>query len=182
MTREFLADFLQLGIISPDMLFFFNSLHAGASVNHIHFQSVARTQMLPLERAIAASECICYGPASLLKDYPARTAIFPRDIGIEELFPYIDRLQRSEPPTPFNLLSLGDWVGVLPRNLDNEILAEMSGGAMSAMEMAGKFITSNSANYDFLVGADLKTLAALYAQASLPQPQLEAWLDLSASL
>ena len=181
LTREFLADFLHLGTVSSNMLFFFNSLHAGASVNHIHFQSVAYTQTFPLERAIATSKRIHYSPASLLKDYPARALIFPGDIGIDDIFPYIDRLQRSEPPIPFNLLLLGDWVGIFPRNLDNEILPEMAGGAISAMEMAGKFITSNLATYNFLANADLKTLAALYAQACLPQSQLEAWLGLSAS-
>jgi len=176
LTREFLADFLQLGVIGSNMLFFFNSLHAGASVNHIHFQSVAYTQTLPLERAIATSERVRYGPASLLKDYPAVALVFPSDIGIDELFPYIYRLQRSEPPIPFNLLLIGDWVGIFPRNLDHEILPEMAGGAISAMEMAGKFITSNPANYDFLIGASLQAIAALYARASLPQPQLEDWL------
>lgn len=180
LTCEFLADFLHLGSIGSQMLYFFNSLHAGASVNHIHLQSIAYTDVLPLERAIASAKLVWRGCVALLRDYFVNALIFRRDVGITYIFPYIDRLQRRDDPVPFNLLLLQDWVCLVPRNIDNEVISELPRGALGSLEMAGKFIAADPDTYNF-ADADPSILDEVYQKVSLSWPELEALFDLPAS-
>jgi len=55
LTSEFLEDILALFRNSRRAIIFFNSLHAGASVNHIHWQGVYHKQELAIERAAVVS-------------------------------------------------------------------------------------------------------------------------------
>lgn len=176
LTREFLADLLSIRAMGAPLLFFFNSLHGGASVNHIHAQSVAYRQPLALERAIAASELVWHGDVGLLEGYPARVLVFDGNITVDRLFPYIDRLQTHDEPIPFNLLLLKDWIGIAPRNIDNEVLSELPGEILGAMGIAGKLIATHPETYIFF-DAGLDVLNAICENVCLPRWQVAELLS-----
>ncbi len=177
LTHSFLEDALALAKMSANTLFFYNSLHAGASVNHIHLQSLAISQKLALERAIARGGLTWYGSAGIPDSYPATALVFRQDAGVDDIFPFVDRLQARTEPIPFNLACLPEGVCLLPRNIESEVLVELPGDVFGAMEMLGMPVVSSRANYDFFDAAP-QVLTALYERASLPRSQLLALLEL----
>src|SRR5579884_727951 len=99
-SREMLEDTLSLFRSSESMLFFFNSLHAGATVNHIHLQSVFHGARLAIEDAptFPSKKSGC----CLLRHDGAEGLVFERDENAGILFSALDRLQSDR--LPFNLI------------------------------------------------------------------------------
>ena len=154
LSLEFLTDALHLYRQLDSTLLFFNSLHAGASVNHIHFQSIRYKQPLPVEHWPLTEENKDY---ALLKDYPARVMVFSQALLPHVLFPrvlfgWIDRFQQRK--IPFNLMLVGDRAILIPRDIEHEIVAEFPGNGIAALGMCGKIITVNRDAY--LSASDLK--------------------------
>jgi len=142
LTREFLEDILILIRNSENLIILFNSLHAGATQNHIHFQAVFHKNELAIEKAQIA-EC---GELKALRDYPACGLVFNQDVEPSKLFEYIEKLQGED--IPFNLFSIGMRIYLIPRNIDQEAVEELPRGTIGSMEMAGKIITMDKSVYD----------------------------------
>ena len=90
LTPELIEDAVELFRQFSDTVFFFNALHAGASVNHINFQSVSRSQALPIE----ATSTVDYKGYALTSDYSADAAVFSVDHSPAMLINYIVQLQQ----------------------------------------------------------------------------------------
>src|SRR3989344_77050 len=74
LSRAFLEDALALFENSDRLMIFFNSLHAGASVNHIHLQAIFHKKALSIESA----PIIKQERFAVLVNYPAHGITFNR--------------------------------------------------------------------------------------------------------
>lgn len=135
LTPALIEDALQLFSRLSHSVFFFNALHAGASVNHIHFQSVSHRQPLPVE----LSRTVKYKGYDLLDNYPVQAAVFSPQQPSDRLAAYITYLQRSD--IPFNWVMLSDLILVVARDGDNAIVSEFPGDGLAALGMCGAIAT-----------------------------------------
>ncbi|MEM6452628.1 MAG: hypothetical protein AAF703_20220 [Cyanobacteria bacterium P01_D01_bin.105] len=142
LSLAFLEDAMSLFKQLEGTLLFFNSLHSGASVNHIHFQAIARSTPLPAETWPLTTTDKGY---ALLKGYPARVITFDIETAPAKLFSHIDRLQQQE--IPFNLMLAGSRIFLIPRNIDHEIVSEFAGNGIAALGMCGKIVTVDYQSY-----------------------------------
>jgi len=166
-TREILEDALELFQNFSETTLFFNSLHAGASVNHLHFQAVYHKDTLPIEIA----NTIHFNGYDLLNDYPAQGIVFKTDDDAELIFNSINELYKSD--IPFNLIMLEERIVVIPRNIDHEIVAEFPGGMLASMEMSGKLITVDALAYEQI---NARRIYQALSKATLaPQPIIKSW-------
>ena len=153
-----LEDFLAIARASEGMTTFFNSLHGGASANHLHFQSVACERPLAVE--IAARRA--HGRYTLLANYPAGGVVFPLDAAAETLWAPLERIQAAG--YPFNLIALPAGIFLFVRSPEQEILAEFPGRAFGAINFAGVFITSDAAER---ARVNEETIAAAYSRMTV---------------
>ncbi len=166
-TREILEDAITLFRSLSETILFFNSLHGGASVNHIHFQAVYHKDTLPIEFA----QTIHFNGYDLLSDYPAQGVIFKINDDAVFIYKIINELQNCD--IPFNLIMLGKRIVVIPRNIEHEIVEEFPGGMLAAMEMSGKLITVDAIAYEQI---DAKRIYQALSKATLaPQPIINSW-------
>jgi hypothetical protein len=142
LTRDFVEDLVELSRYSTGTIVFFNSLHAGASVNHIHAQAVVHERRLAIEDA----RTIDYKGFCILDHYPAQAICFQRDSDVSTIASCVERLQVDA--IPYNLILLGERIFLVPRNSDQEIVSEFPGGVLATMEIAGKIITANRDAYE----------------------------------
>lgn len=140
-----LEDILILFRRSRSMLLFFNALHGGASVNHIHVQGLFHRERLAIEAAETLPSSGS-SPCRLLHNYPARGLVFDRDVTADLLFPALDQLQRKE--IAFNLILIGERICLIPRNPDHEVVPEFPGGGIASMELSGKLITVDKKTFE----------------------------------
>lgn len=144
LSLEFLEDMVDLFQKLDQTILFFNSLHAGASVNHLHFQSVYHQHILPLEIAPTISKLSC----ELLDFYPLSGLIFSQNKEVTPLWQLIYYLQEKN--IPFNLIFLGKRIILVPRNPDHEIVSEFPGDSIAALGVCGKLVTVDQATYTHL--------------------------------
>jgi hypothetical protein len=163
LTEPLLEDFLMLAAVSSNCMTYFNSLYAGASVNHIHFQSVQRESEMPIEQASIVET----GGRCFLEDYPASGLMYPNGTEARKIWRDIDRLQGLN--IPFNLIQSGGRTYLAPRNIEHEMVAEFPGAILAAMEIAGKAITTEEAYYR---KADWQTLQAALRKSTLRNEEL----------
>ena len=149
LSRESIEDLVLLFRQTTDTIIFFNSLHAGASVNHLHAQSVVRKHRLAIEDARLAE----YKGFTILDGFPAQAICFGRDADPGGIATSVGRLQRRN--VPFNLILLGERILLVPRAVEHEIVAEFPGGVLATMEIAGKIITVDRAVYEGTGPADI---------------------------
>ncbi len=134
---EDVEDFLEIAKACQGWITFFNSLHAGASANHLHFQSVYLDHKLAVESA----PTVKMGEYNFLKDYPASGLVFPKNVSAEELWQAIKKIQNSS--YPFNLIALASKIYLFVRNIQNEALPEFPGRVFSGINLAGLFISTD---------------------------------------
>lgn len=136
LTKNFLEDFLFIAKETQGMVTFFNSDHAGASANHLHFQSVYSDHAMAVEYA----KTFVVSKYKMLEGYPASGLVFSKDVSVEELWEVIEKVQIKG--YPFNLIVLESGIFLFVRNIENEIIEEFPGRAFGAINFAGLFITS----------------------------------------
>jgi hypothetical protein len=149
LSRESVEDLVDFFRQSPGTIVFFNSLHAGASVNHLHAQAVFHKHRLPIEEARTAE----YKGFKVLEGYPAQAICFGRNSDLDPIVAAVDRVQRLG--IPFNLILLGECILLVPRAAEHEIVAEFPGGVLATMEIAGKIITVDRQVYENIQPADV---------------------------
>ncbi len=163
LSLAFLEDALILFKQFRHTLLFFNSLHSGASVNHIHFQAIRYQQPLPVESWPLTEQA---GYATLT-GYPARVMVFAIDTSAHKVFEWIDRLQQRG--IPFNLMLVGSRIVLIPRNIEHEIVSEFPGNGIAALGMCGKIITVDRSAY---LEASKATIESAFAKMSLILPSI----------
>lgn len=151
LTPPLIEDAVQLFGQLSDTILFFNALHAGASVNHIHFQAVYHRQLLPIEGAPTSD----YQGYRLLDDYPAQAVVFDM-AQTAQLTDYIEKLQQLD--IPFNLAMLSDRMIVIARDGDQAIVPEFPGDGLAALGMCGVIATVNRHAFETVDAAMIETV------------------------
>lgn len=141
LSRAFLEDALVLFRRSERLIVFFNSLHAGASVNHIHIQAIFHKKALSIENAPVIKK----DGLAILDGYPANGIVFDRDAKSGEIWPIVDSLQKNN--IPFNLIFIGKRIYLIPRSSSCEVTAELP-IIIASVELAGKIVTVDKNIYD----------------------------------
>lgn len=144
-------------------LLFFNSLHSGASVNHIHFQAIAYKQPLLVEKWPLKKQTKKQN-YSVLDGYLAPLMVFEQPAGASEVFTWIHQFQQRQ--IPFNLMLIEQRVILIPRNIEHEIVSEFPGSGIAALGICGRIITVDrnaylSANKHSLESAFQKMILSL---------------------
>jgi hypothetical protein len=158
-----LEDFLAIARASSGIATFFNSLHGGASANHLHFQAVYCERRLAVESAHQES----IDGWELLENYPAAGLAFALDSPSARVWEAIAKVQAAG--YPFNLIALSTGVFLFVREPRNEILDEFPGRAFGAINFAGLFITSDPEERKHV---NDQTIAAAYAKLTLDRTTL----------
>ena len=135
LTPALIEDAVALFNRLSDTLLFFNALHAGASVNHIHFQAIRCQQALPIE----AAPVMPYKGYSLIDRYPAQAAVFDLPQQTAELTNFVEKLQQLD--IPFNLAMLRSRAFVIARDGDQAVVPEFPGDGLAALGMCGAIAT-----------------------------------------
>ncbi|MGD1897369.1 MAG: hypothetical protein ACFB16_10520 [Phormidesmis sp.] len=125
----------------------FNALQAGASVNHIHFQSIYSHQPLP----IAIARTTEYNGYQLSANYPAQSAIFSPTQPLDTLLLYIEKLQKAY--IPFNLAMLSEKIFVTARTKNNISLPNFSGEGYATLEICGAILVTDRAAFEAVTAA-----------------------------
>lgn len=168
-TEDFLCDGITLFKNSRGLIFFFNSIHAGASVNHFHFQAVStRGRRFAIQNVKVPSG----SKAHIFDNYPVNGIAFSLSSSNGSLFRCIERLNEKE--IPHNLIMLDETAYLIPRNLDHEIVSEFPYGVLASMEMAGKFIISDERNFE---ETDRKRIDSALAKISLDENELKSLIS-----
>lgn len=142
LDRAAIEDLFLLHDRSANFVLLFNSLHAGASVNHRHVHAVYRRHPLAIEKQQATACDRFY----VLKTYPAEGFMFQGIQSVARVSEYAMKLQESG--IPFNLIWAEGRVFLVPRNIEHEVTEEFPFDALSAMDIGGKIVTTDKATYD----------------------------------
>jgi len=148
-----LAEALGRGL--PGIAIAYNSYGAHASVNHLHFQMVVRTQPLPLQEAGWRHN----GGAS---HYPLDCRVFTS--GLEAWF-FIEHLHQRQ--TPYNLIYLPGRLYCLPRQVQGSVALPPWTAGFAWHELAGGITTFRRDDFDRLTG---KVIAAELSRQDLAAP------------
>lgn len=167
MTFEALDDFLEIARASEGFSTFFNSLHGGASANHLHFQSAYYGQELAAENAPR----VAHGCYTMLDRYPACGLVFPRDTPAAGLWDAVRKIQHAG--YPFNLIALNRGIYLFVRRPEHEVVDEFPGRAFGAINFAGLFISSDPVEMSHVNEA---ALAAAYEKMTLDAGSLRRLL------
>lgn len=167
LTRPLLEDFLALASRSTGLMTLFNGMHAGASVNHIHYHSVYRMRKMPIEEAPIISK----GGRFFLADYPASGLVYGDGLPAQAIWRDVERLQGRK--TPFNLIHCEGRTFLIARNVDNEVIGEFPAGVLAGMELAGRPITTDE---PFYKAADWASIQAALHKSTLRDEEILAIL------
>jgi ATP adenylyltransferase-like protein len=149
LTRHDVEDLLAFQEMNPSFIVFFNSIHAGGTVDHIHAHGVYKgDELLAIEKAVAESHFTSDKKAISLSEYeyPARGLVFRRNETAAEIYPYIERLQYEA--IPFNFLATSQSIFLIPRDRNHEVVSEFSTAVLASLELAGMLITDRESVYE----------------------------------
>jgi hypothetical protein len=183
MTQEMFKDTLEIAKSSEDAITFFNSIHAGAIVDHFHIQQIfyrrhlrngtpLRGGKLAIENAMTED----YNGRKITSRYPAYGFV---DTINSKIWQDIKKLQEKD--IPFNWILIEDKSYLFPRNVEKEKVCEFP-DIIASFECVGKIITTDkeiydNMNRDKLYSAFEKTtrrdseILNLLAPTPLPSPQ-----------
>lgn len=159
LSREFLEDAILLFHQLTDTILFFNSLHAGASVNHIHFQAIYHKQRLWSEKVLL----VCYKGFDVLDTHLPEAFVFPKDVALSRIFFCIEQLQKQG--IPFNLMLLGSRIIVSARNVEHEVISEFPEQVLAGLGISGKIIIVNREVY---LNVDMNKIKSALEKTVIP--------------
>lgn len=142
LDRAVVEDIFLLRDLHPEVALLYNSLHGGASVNHLHLHTVYRRRPLAIEKQRAPAGRQLH----VLDAYPAGGFMFQGVRSADVACEYSLRLQ--EIGMPFNLILIDGRAFLVPRNIEHEVTAEFPSGPLGALDMCGSVVTTDRATYD----------------------------------
>jgi len=135
--KKLLLDTLELIKKTDGLIIIFQSLHAGASVNHFHLQAFFHDKKCALDYGVVKD--------NVLDNYPVPAFVYRSGKEDKQVQKAIEILQEEK--VPFDLISLKKNIYIFPRNPDHEVVSEFPQGVIGAMELAGKFVTTDKKTY-----------------------------------
>lgn len=157
LTKKYLDYIFQLQATTepdiPELVTAYNSIGAGASVNHLHFQLFLESRPL----AIFSSSVVHNGGT---ETYPANCQVFN---STEKCWQYLQRLHDTN--TPYNLLFKNRTLFCLPRKIPSRELAQFNIASYGWSEMAGIFTLNNLTDFEqTTIDTLLETIQAVSAE------------------
>jgi len=136
-------DLLAMAATARDWIFIFNSLHAGATVRHLHLQALRLGAPLPIEAATIRRQ----NAFSFVDDwrFPGGGLVFEsneRSKLVDTILALQSRLY------PLNLLVCGTRSLLFARDLENEIVDLFPFSCFAAMEFGGIIYTASQEAFD----------------------------------
>jgi len=153
----------------------YNSPHAGASVDHIHFHIIYNGELVSMQKA-ESYEVTKIGDivVSGLRDYGIEVIVL-RGEDVSELssvaFSLINRMQRTG--IPYNLMVAGDRVYIIPRDIEHEVTSEYP-AATGIRELYGKITVYNRQDFDY---TNQENILTRFKKMSLTKEQIQALID-----
>lgn len=135
--------YLKLKKNIPNQVVSYNSLGAGASVNHLHFQTCIYTKVL----SVSSKRWRHNGGGY---EYPAECMVFNNE---KEAWDFIANLQKTN--TPFNLVFINQVLYCLPRKLEAVINEKIP--QIGWFEMAGSFSIADEDTFQSLQSSQIKS-------------------------
>ncbi|NET37140.1 MAG: hypothetical protein F6K19_34810 [Cyanothece sp. SIO1E1] len=168
LSLEFLQDAVELFGQLTQTILFFNALHAGASVNHIHWQALYHRHSLPIEAAPIVTDKGYHR----LDNYPVQAMVFTPRTPVGEIFTCVDRLQ--EAGIPFNLAMLRERILLVVRNIEHEIVSEFPNDGFAALGLCGTINTVDPRVYETINDTMIE---AAFEKIVIPAQQvIDIWL------
>lgn len=135
--KKLLTDVLDLFKKTEGLIVIFQSLHAGASVNHFHLQAFFHNRKYALESGKVFN--------NVLDNYPVPAFVYDINKEKNHIAKAITILQAEN--IPFDIICMNKRVYIFPRNPLHEVVSEFPTGPMGAMEIMGKFVTTDKKVY-----------------------------------
>ena len=168
LSFEILDDAITIFSQLTQTILFFNTLHAGASINHIHLQALYHRYPLPIESA----DIVDYRGYCLLDNYPVQAIVFSTQTPVKEIFACVDQLQQED--IPFNLIMVKEQILIVVRDIDNEIVSEFPGDGFAALGMCGVITTVDRNAYDTIT---VEMIESTFSKMVIPaQKAIDQWL------
>jgi len=155
-------DILDLARGLKEWIMVFNSMHAGATVRHLHLQALKFSEPLPVECASIVER----SGWRLFDKFPARGLVFDQ---AERSNLIQAALALQSRWVPFNLLAHAQKAFLFARNPEQEIIDIFPFTRFAAMEMAGLIYVSNQEAFD---AATDDTITAALRRTTLTPEQL----------
>jgi hypothetical protein len=168
LSLPLVQDFLSLARSSKNSITFFNSMHAGASVDHLHFQSVYHAAPTALQQAGTISA----GSRILLEAYPASGVVYQTHNSASAIWDDVRKLQNRG--IPLNLIHAGGLSYLIPRDPACEMVEEFPNAVLASMELSGTAITTDEA---FFRTATWNNIHMALHKSTLRSRDLEAILN-----
>jgi len=166
-----IEDMVNMAAGAKEWSFLFNSMHAGATVRHLHLQALRTSDALPIESASTRTE----QGWRFIDDsrFPGGGLVFePRERA--KLIRAVLSLQTQS--LPLNLLASNDKTFLFPRHLEHEIADAFPFSGFASMEFAGTVYTSSKEAFEHATDANIN---AALAQTSLPVAEVLRILNAS---
>ena len=136
----------------PELVVTYNSLGAGASVNHLHFQVFLEASPLPL-----FSEKFIHNGGTV--PYPAPCIVFT---DIDHCWGFIQELHKKN--TPFNLLFKAERLYCLPRKITSGNQSGINLSMSGWSEIAGTFTMSKEDVFKNITAEELSNVISILGQ------------------
>jgi len=164
LTAKLIGDMFELSRSAEEWIFVFNSMHAGATVRHIHLQSLRVATGLPIE----AAHTIQRKERAWIEDdrFPGGGLVF-ESAERSGAITAIERLQARKIPLNF-LVTLGRGF-LFPRHPEREIAKALPYSGFASMEMAGVVYVSSAEAFE---KATEKTVRAALRETALDEAAL----------
>lgn len=137
LTPVLVKDLISLFKKSDGLVHVYQSLHAGATVNHFHLHSFFHARKFAMQNAKVI--------LNKLVDYPADAFVYSLKAEEGVIWKAINILQQHE--IPFDLVNMKGKVYIFPRHPQHEVVSEFPDGGIGVNELMGLFVTSSPTTY-----------------------------------
>ncbi|MFC1709930.1 nucleoside monophosphate kinase, partial [Candidatus Omnitrophota bacterium] len=148
-TFNYIKDVINIANRSRNISILFNSLHAGASINHIHFHLVYHGEVLAIEQADFDEKFHTDRvKISISNGYETQVIMLEgkdEDALSTTAFGFINRLNKRN--IPHNIMVIKNRVYIMPRDIEHEVVEEFP-RAIGIRELCGKFVGFNKEMFD----------------------------------
>lgn len=145
MTEHLASDLIKVFEKSEGLINIYQSMHAGATVNHFHLHTFFHTRRYAIEKAKVLLNKIV--------EYPADAFVYELNKHNEIIWQAINILQKHK--IPFDLVNMKKKVYIFPRHPMHEVVSEFPDGGIGANELMGVFVTTSKTTYKKLTKTKL---------------------------
>jgi hypothetical protein len=164
LDSDLIEDMLDMAAGAREWTFLFNSMHAGATVRHLHLQALQISGPLPIESALTETDT--QWPFVRDSRFPGGGLVFAQSERARLLKAVLSLQERS---FPLNFVARGDKAFLFPRHPDHEIAESFPFSGFASMELSGILYTSTPEAFEH---ATDQAINAALRETSLPREEI----------